>query len=344
MKLDVGGIAKGYASQAAIDVLNRGDRPRPGRRGRRHRRRRPAARMPRAGRSPSRRGFAGSPYRPPTLLLKNAAVSTAGDAERFVEIDGHRYSHIVNPRHRHGPRGPRGGHRGRPRWRHRRRAGDGRLSPRPRARVEAGGRDPRRRGTSSDVTPEGVKTSKSSRFRQVPKVEDRRCGEQRARCQPALMTGIADPPHSPVVPARERRTAHLRHTMPAPYPRPVRCAREGRCLPGALIAPDKSDCGCLACITAWKTAGPLIFSPARFLLLTGWSNIAEPCTRFRRPPLFFRTICRPTLELKFFQEFRNRTSVCIAGGSFWVGYGDGGDLDGKGASPRPDCRTSITTG
>jgi thiamine biosynthesis lipoprotein len=36
-------------------------------------------------------------YRPPTLLLKNAAVSTAGDAERFVIIDGHRYSHIINP-------------------------------------------------------------------------------------------------------------------------------------------------------------------------------------------------------------------------------------------------------
>ena len=27
----------------------------------------------------------------------NAAVSTSGDAERFVIIDGHRYSHIVNP-------------------------------------------------------------------------------------------------------------------------------------------------------------------------------------------------------------------------------------------------------
>ncbi len=31
------------------------------------------------------------------LLLANAAVSTAGDAERFVIIDGHRYSHIINP-------------------------------------------------------------------------------------------------------------------------------------------------------------------------------------------------------------------------------------------------------
>jgi thiamine biosynthesis lipoprotein len=32
------------------------------------------------------------------LLLKNAAVSTSGDAEQFVVIDGVRYSHIVDPR------------------------------------------------------------------------------------------------------------------------------------------------------------------------------------------------------------------------------------------------------
>jgi thiamine biosynthesis lipoprotein len=32
------------------------------------------------------------------LLLTNAAVSTSGDAEQFVELDGVRYSHIVDPR------------------------------------------------------------------------------------------------------------------------------------------------------------------------------------------------------------------------------------------------------
>jgi thiamine biosynthesis lipoprotein len=32
------------------------------------------------------------------LLLKNAAISTSGDAEQFVEIGGKRYSHIVDPR------------------------------------------------------------------------------------------------------------------------------------------------------------------------------------------------------------------------------------------------------
>jgi thiamine biosynthesis lipoprotein len=32
------------------------------------------------------------------LLLHDAAVSTSGDAEQYVEIDGKRYSHIVDPR------------------------------------------------------------------------------------------------------------------------------------------------------------------------------------------------------------------------------------------------------
>jgi FAD:protein FMN transferase len=97
MKLDVGGIAKGYASQAAIDVLRQsgisralvggagdivmGDPP-------------PDATgwtIGVASLTPSQSG--------PVLylLLHNAAISTAGDAERFVIIDGHRYSHIVNP-------------------------------------------------------------------------------------------------------------------------------------------------------------------------------------------------------------------------------------------------------
>ena len=31
------------------------------------------------------------------MLLRNAAISTSGDVEQFVEIDGGRYSHIVNP-------------------------------------------------------------------------------------------------------------------------------------------------------------------------------------------------------------------------------------------------------
>ena len=97
MKLDVGGIAKGYASQAAIDVLRAqgitralvagagdivvGDPP-------------PGA----EGWTIGIAGLNPAVTEPETyVLLKNAAVSTSGDAERFVEIDGQRYSHIINP-------------------------------------------------------------------------------------------------------------------------------------------------------------------------------------------------------------------------------------------------------
>ncbi len=98
MRLDVGGIAKGYAAQAALEVLKKhgitralvasagdivaGDPP-PGANG---------WRVAIAPVDPARK----RPYK--TLLLKNAAVSTAGDAEQFVVIDGHRYSHIIDPR------------------------------------------------------------------------------------------------------------------------------------------------------------------------------------------------------------------------------------------------------
>ena len=99
MKLDVGGIAKGYASEEAIKVLKRegiasalvagsGDivvsGPPPGR---------PGWRIAVAPLKAEPDGAAG-----PTVLLNNAAVSTSGDAEQFVEIDGVRYSHVVDPK------------------------------------------------------------------------------------------------------------------------------------------------------------------------------------------------------------------------------------------------------
>ncbi len=95
MRLDLGGIAKGYAAQRAVDVLKRAGCPRclvamsgdivagdapPGEKGWRV-----AVVMERSGRPIGK------------ILLENAAVSTSGDTEQFVEIGGVRYSHIIDP-------------------------------------------------------------------------------------------------------------------------------------------------------------------------------------------------------------------------------------------------------
>jgi thiamine biosynthesis lipoprotein len=103
MQLDLGGIGKGFAADEALAELRRfgvrsalvaaggdiavGDPP-PGERGWR---------------------ISIAPLAPdgasPQLLLRDAGVSTSGDAEQFVEIDGVRYSHIVDPRTGLGVRG-----------------------------------------------------------------------------------------------------------------------------------------------------------------------------------------------------------------------------------------------
>jgi thiamine biosynthesis lipoprotein len=96
MLLDLGGIAVGYAVDEALAVLKtRGiasalidgsgdigvsDAP-PGQAGWR------------IGIAPLDADKEPSRY----LILKNAAVTTSGDAFQFVEFDGKRYSHIVNP-------------------------------------------------------------------------------------------------------------------------------------------------------------------------------------------------------------------------------------------------------
>lgn len=95
MRLDVGGIAKGYASDQALMVLRAlgikralvaasGDiavsEPPPGQEG---------WRVTVSGLN--------SGVTAPVLLLRNAAISTSGDTEQFVEIEGVRYSHIVSP-------------------------------------------------------------------------------------------------------------------------------------------------------------------------------------------------------------------------------------------------------
>lgn len=95
MQLDLGGIAKGYACDEAIRVLRRhgiasalvelgGDivvsGPPPGQKGWR-------VEVANATDLSCRQ-----------LVITNAAVSSSGDTEQFVEIGGTRYSHIVDPR------------------------------------------------------------------------------------------------------------------------------------------------------------------------------------------------------------------------------------------------------
>jgi thiamine biosynthesis lipoprotein len=98
MRLDLGGIAKGYAADQALAVLKKhglpralvaaggdialGDAP-------------PDTTAWTVGIAP-----VDDPESKPKkyLLLTNAAVSTSGDAEQFVEIGGTRYSHIVDPK------------------------------------------------------------------------------------------------------------------------------------------------------------------------------------------------------------------------------------------------------
>ncbi len=98
MKLDLGGIGKGYAADAALKVL----------RGLGIRRALVAASGDLAigDPPPDKAGWtvAISSIDPTAtvpakiLVLHNAGVSTSGDAEQFVEIGGVRYSHIVDPR------------------------------------------------------------------------------------------------------------------------------------------------------------------------------------------------------------------------------------------------------
>jgi len=98
MKLDLGGIAKGYAADEAMKVLQQhgitsalidasGDL---------------LASEPPPDQAAWRVGIAAlkTPESEPTefLNVSNVAIATSGDAFQFVEIDGVRYSHIVNPK------------------------------------------------------------------------------------------------------------------------------------------------------------------------------------------------------------------------------------------------------
>ncbi len=90
-RLDLGGIAKGYAADEARRILHQ------------------------AGESRTLIAVSGDlvagdppPHRPAwrislesvgqTIALKRAGVSTSGDTEQYLEANGRRYSHIVDPR------------------------------------------------------------------------------------------------------------------------------------------------------------------------------------------------------------------------------------------------------
>ena len=98
MRLDLGGIAKGYAVDEALKTLRHagitqalveggGDvavsNPPPGKKGWRF----DLSSLDATNAPPDR-----------FLLLKNSAISTSGDLYQRLEIDGKRYSHIVDPR------------------------------------------------------------------------------------------------------------------------------------------------------------------------------------------------------------------------------------------------------
>jgi len=97
MQLDLGGIAKGYAADEAMRVLNRGGLTQ--------------SLVAASGdlvigeAPPGEAGWKvgmGQAQIGETFILGNCAVSTSGDTEQFAEIDGARYSHIIDP-HTHRP-------------------------------------------------------------------------------------------------------------------------------------------------------------------------------------------------------------------------------------------------
>jgi len=97
MKIDLGGIGKGYAADQALEVLKSrgfgtalvqgggevvvGDSP-PGKSG---------------WKIAIRKPDPADPDAPGYLVLHHKGISTSGDAFQYLEVNGQRYSHIINP-------------------------------------------------------------------------------------------------------------------------------------------------------------------------------------------------------------------------------------------------------
>ena len=94
MRLDLGAIAKGYAADEALKVLQK--------EGLRHVFAAASGDMALGDAPPGEKGWKvqllNSEGATNTLVLHNCGVATSGDLFQFVEIDGKRYSHIVNPK------------------------------------------------------------------------------------------------------------------------------------------------------------------------------------------------------------------------------------------------------
>ncbi len=95
MALDVGAIGKGYAASEAIELLTR--------RGVRSALVAVSGDLAFSDAPPGQRGWRiaihseSSPTLPKVLTLTHAAVSTSGSSEQHVDVDGRRYSHIIDP-------------------------------------------------------------------------------------------------------------------------------------------------------------------------------------------------------------------------------------------------------
>ena len=97
MRLDLGGIAKGYAADEALRALQRA--------GVSHALVRASGDIVTGDAPPGSKGWTIGlapldPDAPPTtfVTLANAAVSTSGDSRLHLVVDGRRYSHLIDPR------------------------------------------------------------------------------------------------------------------------------------------------------------------------------------------------------------------------------------------------------